>query len=707
MASRIKEDEKNEKIIRGLLKLPANRRCINCNNLGPQYVCTNFWTFICTNCSGIHREFTHRVKSISMAKFTSQEVAALQEGGNERAREIYFKEWDPPRHSFPDSSNIDRLRDFIKHVYVDRRYAGGGHGDKPQRMKGDRDDNNENLRAESYRGGSRSPPYEDRYSPSYGSRNDDRSLRYNFGQRSPGYGQGDNKRSPARFEVVDDRFREDKFANGSQNKRLEDRRLPDMPKPEGRSPDRQKNVVKLSPPVVRPVRDILGDDVPQLQVGGSPKSNGTRVSEDSAKMKSSLSSSSIGSTDGNSAQLNLSYSESLIDFSVDPEPIVAATSELPVHQKSNPVTGTGGEWAAFGVSGQQNVPQVAPSANPLESALSQLQVSGSAPSGNMSTLSSVSGQQNVPQVAPSANPLKSALSQLPVSGSAPSGNMSILSSGIDSSPKVADGWNLQTIQHQELLAFPSNDNLHTNQPSNAPAVGGSSNQNWMSSPAQNGQGSFTLPTVNPANPAGHLPKIFTKPPQQTSAGVSSQPSSAENRSSGRKELPADLFASLYPTTPVSAPGWQRVHYPSMGYNMQYPTSVVIPAFAQSPKSVNPFDITNDPASMFPSVAPPSLPNMAPPATLLRSSSFGAPNSNWVPPQQLPYAHNAPSSPFAVPQLPNMSQQIANATLSMRNQTISTSGAASGTSGTDQNPAIRYNQPSTPNSFSATGGNPFG
>ncbi|KAL3619780.1 hypothetical protein CASFOL_034692 [Castilleja foliolosa] len=27
----------------------------------PQYVCTNFSTFVCTTCSGIHREFTHRV----------------------------------------------------------------------------------------------------------------------------------------------------------------------------------------------------------------------------------------------------------------------------------------------------------------------------------------------------------------------------------------------------------------------------------------------------------------------------------------------------------------------------------------------------------------------------------------------------------------------------------------------------------------------
>jgi hypothetical protein len=85
MGSRVKEDERHERIIRGLLKLPANKRCINCNNLGPQYVCTNFWTFVCTNCSGAHREFTHRVKSISMAKFTAQEVTALQEGGNEVA----------------------------------------------------------------------------------------------------------------------------------------------------------------------------------------------------------------------------------------------------------------------------------------------------------------------------------------------------------------------------------------------------------------------------------------------------------------------------------------------------------------------------------------------------------------------------------------------------------------------------------------------
>lgn len=38
MANR-KEDEKNERIIRGLLKLPENRRCINCNSLVRRMSC--------------------------------------------------------------------------------------------------------------------------------------------------------------------------------------------------------------------------------------------------------------------------------------------------------------------------------------------------------------------------------------------------------------------------------------------------------------------------------------------------------------------------------------------------------------------------------------------------------------------------------------------------------------------------------------------
>ncbi|PSS15610.1 ADP-ribosylation factor GTPase-activating protein AGD14 [Actinidia chinensis var. chinensis] len=293
MANRAKEDEKNEKAIRNLLKLPDNRRCINCNSLGPQYVCTNFWIFICTTCSGIHREFTHRVKSVSIAKFTSQEVSALQGGGNASAKEIYFKEWDPQRHSFPDSSNVERLRDFIKHVYVDRRYTGERSFDKPPRVKmGEAEDSYENRR-DTYRAGSRSPPYEDTYErryserPSPGGRSDDRNYKNTYDERrSPGYDQesrqyGDYRRSPARAEIVNDWRREDRFGSG---KRSDDGRISDASSQlEGKSPNRQKDLDVSSPPIVRPVRDILGDNVTPLRIIEPPKANGGRVTDGSLR----------------------------------------------------------------------------------------------------------------------------------------------------------------------------------------------------------------------------------------------------------------------------------------------------------------------------------------------------------------------------------------------------------------------------------------
>ncbi|KAJ3669009.1 hypothetical protein LUZ60_010959 [Juncus effusus] len=158
-----REEERNEKIIRGLMKLPPNRRCINCNSVGPQYVCTNFWTFVCLSCSGIHREFTHRVKSVSMSKFTSQEVNSLQQGGNQRFREVYLKNWDMTRMRLPDSSNPERIRDFIRSVYVNKKYFGERASERPPTdvespMAGD-----EVRRPSSYHSFSQSPPYDYQY----------------------------------------------------------------------------------------------------------------------------------------------------------------------------------------------------------------------------------------------------------------------------------------------------------------------------------------------------------------------------------------------------------------------------------------------------------------------------------------------------------------------------------------------------------------
>ncbi|XP_015055753.1 probable ADP-ribosylation factor GTPase-activating protein AGD14 isoform X2 [Solanum pennellii] len=219
MSSR-REEERNEKIIRGLLKLPPNRKCINCNSLGPQYVCTNFWTFVCMTCSGIHREFTHRVKSVSMSKFTSQEVEALQQGGNQRAREIYLKSWDPQSQWLPNNSNVDKVREFIKTVYVDKKYAGAQFSDRPPRdTQNLRNHDDDMRRASSYHSYSQSPPYDFQYEERRYGKNAPALTRKPGSDRGLYEGKVSSFLSPSR---LSDHMYDDRFGNEGSNPRASD-----------------------------------------------------------------------------------------------------------------------------------------------------------------------------------------------------------------------------------------------------------------------------------------------------------------------------------------------------------------------------------------------------------------------------------------------------------------------------------------------------
>ncbi|KAK8453893.1 hypothetical protein SEVIR_5G362100v4 [Setaria viridis] len=218
MGSR-REEERNEKIIRGLMKLPPNRKCINCNSAGPQYVCTNFWTFICLSCSGIHREFTHRVKSVSMSKFTTQEVRALEQGGNQQARDIYLKDWDWQRMRLPVNTNPDRIREFIRAVYVDKKYAGGSSNKPATDSESVKSNENEMRRPSSYHSYSQSPPYDFQYEDRrYGKQVD--TLARRPSDRALFDGKlGNFLFSPGRLR---DQTNEDQFANESSGSRFSD-----------------------------------------------------------------------------------------------------------------------------------------------------------------------------------------------------------------------------------------------------------------------------------------------------------------------------------------------------------------------------------------------------------------------------------------------------------------------------------------------------
>ncbi|XWS17223.1 hypothetical protein CRYUN_Cryun33cG0049900 [Craigia yunnanensis] len=714
MASRVKEDEKNERIIRGLLKQPENRRCINCNSLGPQYVCTNFWTFVCTTCSGIHREFTHRVKSVSMAKFTSQEVTALQEGGNKRAKQIYFKEWDPQRNSVPDSSNVERLRDFIKHVYVDRRYSGERNYDKPPRGKmGDKEDFNEN-RIYGYQGGSRSPPYEDTYERRYsdwsspGGRNDERNSRYGYDERrSPGYDQESQQ-----------------YGNG---RKPEDRRISDGdPKLEGRSPERPKDLESSSPPVVRPVREILGENVIPLRIIEPPKANGGRT-VDGPQTQRTASSSSLGSTSRNPAEVKLETTVSLIDFDADPEPPVAPAVTQTQHTTVTesivqPTSSTNDNWASFDFFPKTNVSQAPTNVNTLDSVLSQLSVPASVP-GHLSGVSSgVGGQVPAPvanvNIAPPVGNSNVAftgqIQTLPfgagVPAAAPVSNFSPPTGALTAAPGFMPIMSVSSGSSQTYF-FSAAGSQSTNQQFMRPVDGASTNQPWNFAPSQHVQGPLSAPVAQ-------MPQAVSKPLQDVTSAVASQPPPTETKEIGRKELPADLFTATYPTYPGAAPGWQTSTPHGMGLSMQYYTAVPMSAFPRSSRSVNPFDLGGEApqaqTQTFPSMASLQgvLPNVPPPSGLVRTSSLGTPSSAWMPPQSLPYASGMPlqSPPYAsvVPQRPYPGAQLPSNLPPSSHQIGGISGEASlGFVNTNQQVAGGFSAPATPQPFSSVGSNPFG
>jgi hypothetical protein len=45
-----------------------------------------FGVFVCSACAGVHREFSHKVKGISMSNFAEVETKFLAENGNKVSR---------------------------------------------------------------------------------------------------------------------------------------------------------------------------------------------------------------------------------------------------------------------------------------------------------------------------------------------------------------------------------------------------------------------------------------------------------------------------------------------------------------------------------------------------------------------------------------------------------------------------------------------
>lgn len=117
-----REQKLIEEQIKALRRLPGNKKCADCKSLSNPYVCSDYNTFVCTRCSGIHRELGHRVKSVTAEIFTREEVAALKRGGNQRHNAAYLATWTESEFPEPAADDNRRIKKWFEEKYERRRW---------------------------------------------------------------------------------------------------------------------------------------------------------------------------------------------------------------------------------------------------------------------------------------------------------------------------------------------------------------------------------------------------------------------------------------------------------------------------------------------------------------------------------------------------------------------------------------------------------
>ena len=73
----------------------------------------------------ISRKFNHRVKSISIATFTKDEVEKLREGGGNAASNAkYLAGYRKGRDAFslPQENDSEKIEQFIKYKYIEKKW---------------------------------------------------------------------------------------------------------------------------------------------------------------------------------------------------------------------------------------------------------------------------------------------------------------------------------------------------------------------------------------------------------------------------------------------------------------------------------------------------------------------------------------------------------------------------------------------------------
>lgn len=111
--------------LRVLLDLPGNNRCADCKRQKPRWASTNLGIFLCMRCSGVHRSLgtqISKVKSISLDKWTSDQLEQMERIGNTKANLVWERHL-PTSYQRPTWDGNGDVETFIKEKYISKKWA--------------------------------------------------------------------------------------------------------------------------------------------------------------------------------------------------------------------------------------------------------------------------------------------------------------------------------------------------------------------------------------------------------------------------------------------------------------------------------------------------------------------------------------------------------------------------------------------------------